>query len=244
MNLSDNTILITGGATGIGFALVEELHSRGNRIIICGRREDRLRQVQEKYPDVIIRVCDVTDKAQREDLFAWAASSYPELNILVNNAGIQHYIDFNKGTKELDLYESEVDVNLTAPIHLCGLFVPLLSKKANAVIINISSTLGVLPIVSAPVYCASKAGFHIFTRCLRKQLQDTSVKVFEVLPPAVESELNARGRAKQQGRSYVPADVYAALVIAGLEKDTYEINSEYLEKMQNASLRDANIFLG
>jgi len=239
MNLNGNTILITGGATGIGLALVEELLAhKNNRIIICGRRESRLLEVQAKYPEVIIKVCDATDAEQRKALAEWVGERYPDINVLINNAGIQNSIDFSGGADELESAESEIEVNLTAPVHLSGLFVPLLSGKPNAAIINISSGLAIVHSVKFPVYCATKAGIHVFSRCLREQLAPVGIKVFEALPPAVQSELNPTGRAEVPASNYMPADIYARSVIEGLESGTFEINNQYVEQLQDSSLRD------
>jgi uncharacterized oxidoreductase len=152
MNLFGNTMLITGGATGIGFALADEFLRKGNTVIICGRRADRLEQAQKALPGLIVRVCDVTDQKQREALFAWATTAYPALNVLVNNAGIQRDLDFTRGLAGLDAGESEIEVNLVAPVELSALFVPFLMQRENAAIINVSSGLALRP--------QSAAGLH------------------------------------------------------------------------------------
>ena len=199
MKLCGNTILITGGATGIGYALAEQFLARGNTVLLCGRREDRLKEVQKEHPEFIIKVCDVTNEQDREALFTWVSKEFPALNVLVNNAGIQRDIDILKGMGDLLTGESEISVNLTAPIHLTARFVPFLLKQRAAAIINVSSGLALRPESAArmPIYTATKAGLHAFSISLRGQLMDSPVEVIELLPPAVVSELNPEGRKKR-----------------------------------------------
>ena len=158
MKTSGNTILITGGATGIGFALAEAFVKAGNKVLICGRRKARLEEAKEKLPQIQVRQCDLSRKEDRESLCNWVRDNYKDLNVLVNNAGIQRAIDLRKGTAELFGGEDEVQINLAAPIHLSAYFAPLLLKKKEAAIVNVSSGLGFVPIAAMPVYCATKAG--------------------------------------------------------------------------------------
>ena len=197
MKLSGNTVLITGGATGIGYAMAESFLEAGNDVIICGRREDRLLKAKQKHPDIHIKVCDVADEEDRKTLFKWSTENFRDLNILVNNAGVQRDIDFTKGVAEFLAGESEIKINLEAPIVLSGMFIPFLTGKKEAAIINVSSGLGFVPAARMPVYSASKAGLHAFYMALRHQLKNQRIKVFEVVPPVVDTELNAEGRAKR-----------------------------------------------
>lgn len=238
MKLSGNTILITGGASGIGFALTEELIKRGSKVLICGRRKERLEQVKDRHPEIDFIQCDVTDKRQRIKLFEWA-TSHEGFNMLVNNAGIQRNYDFAiTNTDEYDAGESEIDINLKALIHLCELFTPFLMTKAEAAILNISSSLGVIHMAEMPVYSATKAAVHAFSRCLREQLINSNVKIFEALPPAVESELNPLGRVIEGPKKRMPADEYAISVVEGLESDKYEINSKLVDNLGNKTLNE------
>jgi uncharacterized oxidoreductase len=224
MRTKDNTILITGGATGIGFALAEAFVKAGNKVLICGRREAKLQEAKRKLPQIQTRRCDLSRKEERESLCDWARDNHKELNILVNNAGIQRTIDLSKGTAELFGGEDEVQVNFVAPMHLSAYFAPFLSKKKEAAIINVSSGLGFVPIAAMPVYCATKAGIHMFTISLRYQLKDTSVKVFEIVPPAVDTELGKEttGESEQEYRGIPPSEV-ATATLEALKNDEYEI---------------------
>ena len=189
MKMGSNTILITGGATGIGFALAQAFVKYDNKVLICGRRESKLEEAKSKLPGVVIHQCDLSDLEGRQSLYRWVKDNYKELNVLINNAGIQRSINLRKGMLELLSGEDEIQTNFTAPIQLSALFAPLLLEKKEAAIINVSSGLGFVPMAVLPVYCATKAGIHMFTVSLRQQLKSTSVKVFEVIPPAVETEL-------------------------------------------------------
>jgi len=220
MKTSGNTILITGGATGIGFALAEAFSKHDNEVIICGRREDRLKEAKEKLPQIHTMVCDISKEKERESLFRWVTSNFKDVNMLVNNAGIQRTIDMKKGVSCL-AGEDEIEVNLKAYIHLAAYFIPYFQKKKEAAIINISSGLGFVPIAAFPVYCATKAAIHSFSISLRHQLRDTSIQVFEIIPPTVDTELNREGRG---GRHIgIPPSEVANEVMKALEENEYEI---------------------
>ncbi len=224
MKIKGNTVLITGGGTGIGFALAEALVKAGNNVLICGRRKARLEEARHKLPQIQTRQCDLSLKAERESFCQWVSQNYPDLNVLINNAGIQRAINLKKGTAELMAGEDEVQINFAAPIHLSAFFAKLLMPKKEAAIVNVSSGLGFIPIASIPVYCATKAGIHLFTVSLRHQLKDTSVKVFEIVPPAVDTELGkgTTGESEEEYRGIPPSEVAMATMKA-LENNEYEI---------------------
>ncbi len=238
MKMSGNTVLITGGATGIGYALAESFLGLGNEVIICGRREARLREAQEKHPGLHTRVCDVSDEEDRRSLVAWATENFNSLNIVVNNAGIQRAIDFTGGIADFLDGESEIKIDLEAPIYLSAFFIPHLAGKKESAIVNVSSGLAITPAAVMPVYCAVKAGLHTFTRCLRFQLAKTAIKVFEVLPPAVDTELNMKYRQKRGREFGIKAEEYAAFVMKGLENDELEISNPAIEKLRIATMSD------
>ena len=207
MNLTSNTILITGGGAGIGLALARQLAERGNRVIICGRSEAALLQAQAQVPDLLIRVCDITDQASRQAMLNWLSSEHPKLNILVNNAGIQHRRLFSDANALADL-EQEVATNFTAPVRLIGELLPLLKQQPSATIINVTSALAYAPIADLPVYCATKAAMHSFTLTLRHQLKATAVRVVELAPPIVDTGLggNERSAGTAGQRKMTPQD--------------------------------------
>lgn len=223
MKTKDNTILITGGASGIGYALASAFIEKENEVIICGRRTDKLLETKHKYPNIHFRPCDVSRLDERRSLFEWVTSSFKNINILVNNAGIQRPIDFKKGDTEFTKAENEITTNLTAPIHLSLLFTPHLMKQKESAIINISSGLGFIPIAIMSVYCATKAALHSFSLSLRHQLKSTSVKVFEIIPPTIDTELDQGERDKrgQTDRGIKP-EIVATETLKAMEKDDFE----------------------
>jgi uncharacterized oxidoreductase len=224
MNLSGNTVLVTGGSSGIGLAMAEAFAAAGSAVIVCGRDVNRLAGVVEKHPYIQVRQCDVANAADRERLASWLAQSFPSLNVLVNNAGIQRDLDLTHGADELQTGESEIAVNLEAPIVLSAMLTPRLADKPNATIINVTSGLGFVPIAGMPVYCATKAGMHAFTMALRKQLEPMRVRVFEVVPPAVDTGLNAEGRSRRGGyRPDLSPARFVSAVMKGLAHDVPEI---------------------
>jgi uncharacterized oxidoreductase len=224
MNIKDNTILITGGATGIGFALAETLVKAGNQVIVCGRREAKLKDAKTKLPQLQIKTCDVTKEKERAELFHWAKEKYPGLNVLINNAGVQKMVDLKKGRADLGKGENEIETNLVAPIRLAAYFIPwFLQQKKETAVINVSSGLGFVPIAAMPIYCATKAALHSYTFSLRYQLKDTNVKVFDIIPPAVETDLGKTSPDEESGYKGIPPSRLAEDVIKALAKDQYEI---------------------
>jgi len=222
MKTSENMVLITGGATGIGFSLAEFVKA-GNEVIICGRRENKLEEAKKKLSVIHTFQCDVSKDGERKKLFEWATSNFKNLNILVNNAGTQRMIDFKKGRYDLFNGEDEIEVNLKVCIHLSAYFIPFLMKQKEAAIVNISSGLGFIPLAITPVYSATKAAIHSFSLSLRHQLRTTSIKVFEIIPPTVDTELDkgARDKRGRTDKGIQPSEV-AKTAMEALKKDQFE----------------------
>jgi uncharacterized oxidoreductase len=222
MNIPGNTILITGGTSGIGLAFAEQYYQAGSKVIICGRRAGRLDEIARKYPGIITYRCDISDAKQRRELAERVINDNPELNILMNNAGVQYATDLLHET-DLAKLEDEVQTNLIAPIHLCSLFTEHLAAKQNAAIMNISSGLAFAPLAFMPVYCATKAAIHSFTLSLRHQLKDTSIKVFEIAPPSTDTELgHDRREDKNQSHGGMPINEFITEAMQAIEDDILE----------------------
>ena len=222
MKTSGNTILITGGTSGIGLAFAKQFLQDGSTVIICGRRTDRLSQIEKENPGIITKACDIADTAQRDELCKWTLKHYPALNILMNNAGMQLATDLTKPV-DLDNVRKEVETNLIAPIHLASLFAPHLATKPEAAIINISSGLAFVPLAFMPIYCATKAAIHSLTLSLRHQMKNTSVKVFEIAPPSTDTELGHERRAdKTQSHGGIPVSEFLVEAMEGIRNDTLE----------------------
>jgi uncharacterized oxidoreductase len=198
MKKSGNTVLIIGGSSGIGFALSKQFIKAGNTVIVCARTTHHLERAASELPGLVTHRCDLTVEADRTELADWLLSEFPGLNILINNAGIQNYVNF---TSQLDpkAIVDEIGINLTAPIILTALFIPHLKSKDKSVIVNISLGLAFAPLAFMPVYCATKAALHSFTMSLRHQLRDLGIRVVEMIPPMVDTALRAEGRRNRSG---------------------------------------------
>jgi uncharacterized oxidoreductase len=237
MKTSNNTVLITGGATGIGLAIAQHFLSENCEVIICGRRESQLQHAKENNPRLHIRVADLSNSEERRNLVDWAIGTFHNLNILVNNAGIQREFRFQTATLAIDFEdENEIEINLIAPIHLSFLLLPHLLKQRNAAVINVSSGLGLVPVAVIPVYCATKAALQSFSTSLRYQLKNTSVKVFDVAPPLVETDLDKGAREKRgQKQKGISPEQVAKETLQGIAKDNYKINVGMVQVLQIAS---------
>jgi len=188
MKLSNNKIFITGGATGIGLGLTKKFIEEGNTVIICGRRESALKEAAAQFPTVITKTSDLSNEAGRVELYEWVKENHNDLNVLINNAGIQNWMNI----ADADFYdkaETEVETNILAPVHLAELFIGL--PKLDT-IINVTSGLAFTPFSKVPVYCATKAFMRSFTISLRHMLKD-KVEVIEMIPPALNTDLGGTG---------------------------------------------------
>jgi uncharacterized oxidoreductase len=223
MKISGNTVLITGGSTGIGFALAASFCDAGNKVIICGRNEEKLRSAKGSLPEIETRRCDISDLNEVQSLVEWVTTNFSDLNVLVNNAGIQRAIDLKKGVQELFAVEDEIAINFRSQVILAEYFVPIfLRMQSMTAIVNVSSGLGLVPLAKFPIYCATKAAIHSFTISLRRQLGDTQIKVFEVIPPTVY-DTYLKGKPLEKSDYSVSSPEVADAVMKGLERDDYEI---------------------
>jgi uncharacterized oxidoreductase len=235
MKTSGNTILITGGSTGIGFALASSFCKRGNNVVICGRNEEKLRKAKESLSDIETRRCDVSNLSDVQSLVEWTSSKFPDLNVLVNNAGIQRSLDLKKGANELLTGGDEIAINFRSQVILCEYFVPIFTEnKQTSAIVNVSSGLAFAPLARFPLYCATKAAIHSFTISLRRQLADTQIKVFEVIPPTVH-DTYLKGKPLEKNDYSMSSSEVAEEVMRGLENDEYEIGIGQSKNFLHAS---------
>lgn len=188
MKLSGNTILVTGGGTGIGRGLAESLHALGNEVIIAGRRKQALEETTAANPGMKSITVDMQDAAAIRDVAARVAREYPALNVLVNNAGIMRAEKLAAPEADSSDAEATVATNLLGPMRLTAALMPHLQKQSNAVIMNVSSGLAFVPLALTPTYCATKAALHSWTQSLRYQLRGC-LEVLELIPPYVATEL-------------------------------------------------------
>lgn len=215
MKITGNTILITGGGTGIGRALAEALHARGNRIIITGRREGPLEAVSAANPGMAWATLDVGDAAAVRAFAAQVVQDHPTLNVVINNAGIMQQEDLTTEPFSLETAETTIATNLLGPIRLTMGLLPHLRTQGASTVITVTSGLAFIPLVATPTYNATKAAIHSWTQSLRTQLAETSVEVLELAPPAVATDLMP-GHAVNPGS--MPLADYTAEVISLIER--------------------------
>lgn len=219
MQLNNNTILLTGGTSGIGLELLRKFYELGNKLIVTSSNPENLNKLHTEFPKVSTVVCDLGDSKSVRQLLEHCLNTYPEINILVNNAGIQYNYNWLEEDDGFHKISREIRVNLTSPMHLIYGMLPQLSRKSNAAIINVSSALAFHPKRSAPIYCASKSALHNASKALRYQLKGSSIKVFEIIPPLVDTPMTA-GRGSEKLSTKQLADEF----IGNFKKNRYESN--------------------
>ena len=189
MNLTGNTILITGGGSGIGRGLAEELHKLGNQVVIAGRRKQALDETTAVNPGMKSLQLDIENPDEIHAFAAQVAAEFPSFNFLINNAGIMRPEKLLAQQEDLADAEATVATNLLGPIRLTAALLPLLRKQPHSTILNVSSGLAFLPLALTPTYCATKAAIHSYTLSLRYQLRATTTEVLELVPPYVATNL-------------------------------------------------------
>ncbi len=226
MNLNNNKILITGGASGIGLGLTEQFIKNNNTIIICGRRESQLKEVSKKFPAIITKVCDLSKVEERTKLYQWINENHQDLSVLINNAGIQQWMSVSDANF-YERAEEEIAINIQAPVHLTHLFIQLPNLKA---ILNVSSGLSFVPLTKVPVYCATKAFIHSFTLSMRHLLTPKNIEVIEIIPPALNTDLGGKGLHDHAP----PVQLFIDAVFKQLEEGKNEITFGFSEAMSKS----------
>ena len=219
MKLKNNTVLVTGGSSGIGLELSKVLIQKGNKVIICGKSSEKLLAAKKTIPQLITYQCDLSDRQQCVDFVVKIAKHHPDLNILINNAAIVNKIDFISDENAIELAENEYQTNLIAPIRLIKLLYPTISANDTSAIINITTGLIYTPRVIYPFYNSSKSALHSFTQTLRIRLKDEKTKVVEVMFPAVVTPWHQGTPPKIA----IKVDEAVAVMLKGLENGKPEI---------------------
>lgn len=223
MELKNSTILITGGTSGIGLEFVSQLNKLGANIIITGRNLETLNDTKRWFSNIHTVQSDVSNPRDIEKLYGEVTKQFPDLNIIINCAGVMRQIDLHNNEFDIDKITNEIDTNLSGTIQMVHQFLPHLMKQKSAAIINVSSAIAFMSYSIAPVYSASKAGVHAYTKALRLQLSKTNVKVFEVLPPGVKTNLQKGWKIPPPEGRMMDADKAVADTIKDILKNKFEI---------------------
>ena len=228
MKLSGNTVFITGGTSGIGRSLAEALHKRGNQVIISGRRKGHLAEVTKANPGMQSLELNVEDPASIAAVAKKLIAEYPKLNVLINNAGIMQ-IDDAAGAIDDSVLVSIVTTNLLGPIRMTSALIEHLKKQPSATVINVSSGLAFVPLASTAVYSATKAAIHSYTQSMRYRLKGSSVRVLELIPPWVQTDLL---NSKDEPRA-MPLAAFIEEAVTVLGTDAEELLVERVKMLRN-----------
>lgn len=230
MNISGNTILVTGGTSGIGRALAVALHDKGNTVIVSGRREHLLAELRSSYPGIHTIQVDVSDTAALDAFAAQVTRDFPQLNMLINNAGIAKHEDYTANTVDIEIPASTIQTNIVGVVHLSALLLPHLRQQPASTLMVTTSGLAFVPYPKGPVYGATKAFLHSWLDALRVQLRGSSVEVLELAPPYVQTELG--GAHQTSDPRAMPLNEYTQEVMQILESNTFENGEVLVERVK------------
>jgi len=234
MNISNKTVLITGGGSGIGFQIAKLLTEKGNKVIITGRSEARLKDAAAKLNNVDVFACDITKEADVNKLVSHITANYAGLDVLINNAGQASVYQLLPGASAYENANAEILTNYLAVIRLTDHLLPVLAKQKEAAIVNVTSVLAIAPSYDVPTYSASKAALHSYTQALRFSLaKTTAIKVFELMPPLVDTEFSQ----DIGGSNGIPPQQVAEELLQAFESDTEEIHVGFTAQFYEAYLK-------
>lgn len=235
MELKNSTILITGGTSGIGLELVKQLTEQGANVIVTGRNLDALNATKKQFPKIHTFQSDVSKPQDIEQLYKNVTSQFPDLNIIINNAGQMRLIDLQDTSLDLENINREIAVNLTGTVQMAHQFLPHLLTKKSAAVINVSSAIAFMPYSVAPIYSATKAGVRFYTQALREQLAETNVKVFELIPSGTNTNLQNDWEMPPNPRMMMDVDKLVNAVIKDLKRDKPELKPTIVDIIKLAS---------
>jgi uncharacterized oxidoreductase len=234
MKISGNTILITGGGSGIGRALAEALLTKGNTVIIAGRRESLLKEVVAANPGMRYLTLDLADPESIRSFALQAKTQFPNLNVLINNAGIMKAEDVTSGSDYLGVAEETVVINLLGTIRLTAALLPHIQQQKNSAIVTMSSGLAFVPMAMTPTYSATKAAIHSYSMSLRHQLKG-STEVIEIAPPYVQTELMGEHQASDPNAMPLAAFIDEVMQILEAEPEDGEVIVERCKPLRFAA---------
>lgn len=243
MDLKNSTILITGGTSGMGLEFVKQLSEIGTKIIVTGRKQDALNQTKKQFPNLHTFQSDVSNPKEIKNLFDRVTALFPDLNIIINNAGMMRLIDLQDQSLDLENINREIATNLTGTIQMVHQFLPHLLKQKSAGIVNVTSGIAFMSYSAAPIYSATKAAVRAYTQALRLQLQDTNVKVFEMIPPGVKTNLQNEWVKQPNPAMMMTADKMVKVSIDGLLKNKKELKPFLIRVIQLAGRLMPNVLL-
>uniref|UniRef100_A0A7V5CUG7 SDR family NAD(P)-dependent oxidoreductase n=1 Tax=Acidobacterium capsulatum TaxID=33075 RepID=A0A7V5CUG7_9BACT len=236
MQISGNTILITGGGSGIGRALAEAFHREGNQVIIAGRRKSVLDETTAANPGMASMVLDIESKEAVKKFAAEIVQKFPKLNVVLNNAGIMQVENFKEAADEATA-ESIININLLGTIRLTSALLPHLLQQPKATVLTVSSGLAFVPLAMTPAYCATKAAVHSWSQSLRYQLKNTSVGVIEIIPPYVQTELMGAQQATDSRAMPLGEYLQETFHILKTQPDVEEVHVERVKFLTQAAER-------
>jgi uncharacterized oxidoreductase len=224
MILKDKVILITGATKGIGFELAKQLSEKNNTVIIGGRNQKQLDKISLDFPNIKTILFDVLDNYSIAQIGKIIKQEFRRLDVLINNAAILNSGGFYESEYSFEKIENEILTNIASPIKITKVLLPLLIKESPSAIINITSGVAYLPMLSLPVYSATKSALQSFTISLRENLAQTNIKVFEALPPLVATTMTSNMNNNARDMKKMSAEVCATRIIKGIEKENYTNN--------------------
>ena len=224
MELRDNTILITGGTSGLGLEFAKRLIDLGNIVIITGRNQSRLDETKKRLPKVHTFQSDISDPNAIKLLYENVTKQFPSLNMLINNAGEMRKISLHENHDLLDI-TSEIEINLMGPIRMVQHFLPHLKKQKSAAILNVTSGIALVPFPLSPIYGATKSGLRSYTKSLQVQLKKTNIKVFELVAPGAKTPLSDKFMSEDgvDPKMFMAPEKVIDATIKGIQKDKLEI---------------------
>jgi uncharacterized oxidoreductase len=234
MQMTGNTILITGGGSGIGRALAEAFHARGNKVIIAGRRKTLLQDVTKANPGMAFAELDIADAGSIPTFAKQLTKEHPTLNVVVHNAGIMQGENLAKEPENLATVEATVTTNILGPMRLTAALLPHLMAQKHSTIMTVSSGLAFVPLAFTPTYSASKTAMHFWSESIRQQLKDTSVKVIELAPPYVQTELMGKQQASDPNAMPLKDFIAEVMTILEAHPDATEVIVERCKPLRNA----------
>lgn len=235
MNVTGNTVLITGGGSGIGRGLAEAFHKLGNKVVIAGRRQNVLDETTRANPGMRSLQLNIDDAKNIREFAGKIAAEFPALNVVINNAGIMRPENLQDESYDLGDAEAMITTNLLGPIRLTSALLPLLKKQAKSTVMTVSSGLAFVPLAMTPTYCATKAGIHSYSQSLRYQLKDTTVEVLELVPPYVQTELMGEHQASDPRAMPLDAFISESIKILKTQPDAVEICVKTVDPLRYAA---------